>query len=53
MLIPVSTRRSASETETETPIERQRFIEEREIDPFVTSSTCWFKTWTAGSAFTI
>ncbi len=51
--IPVRTRIMDNAREMETPTERPIPIARAEIAPSVISSTCLFKTYTAGSAFTI
>ena len=51
--MPVSTRSIDTPTETAMPMERPVIIVPCEMVPPVTSSTCLFKTATAGSALTI
>ena len=51
--IPVSTRTIASPRETATPRESPIPMAFEEIAPSVISSTCLFRTYTAGSAFTM
>ena len=53
MEMPVSTRTMASPTEMDTPAESAMPMAWAEIAPSVTSSTCLFSTYTAGSALTI
>lgn len=53
MEMPVSTRTMESPTEMAMPAERPNIIMRAEMAPSVTSSTCRFKTSTAGSAFTM
>ena len=47
---PVSTRSMASPMDTATPMERLVLMAFPGMAPEVSSSTCRFSTWTAGSA---
>ena len=50
---PVSTRSMARPMETATPMERLVLMALPGMAPEVSSSTCRFSTWTAGSAWTM
>ena len=53
MEIPVITRIMARPMETATPMERLVLMALPGMAPEVISSTCLFRTWTAGSAWTM